>query len=244
MRRIIVTALLILLSASSFSSAAEDGVLEIETEGSYRMETGSSVDLAKKVALFAAKKKAVELAGRYLSRNSLIKTYKLDKEEIYSLAAREVQAKILEEKRETAGKHTTCRLRIRARVQASDFIKAEIADSAMEENEARKPYREEVEQRVSSEIEPGKEIARVYMFLREKKWRIAIIYLDHLEKKYPNWDSIYMAKAIAYYILHNPVFMEKALNKACRLGNQTACDDLKNLKRVHEQDFGLSIKKE
>jgi hypothetical protein len=37
------------------------------------------------------------------------------------------------------------------------------------------------------------------------------------------------------------VFMKKALNEACRLGNQMACDDLKNLKRVHEQDFGLSI---
>jgi len=242
MRKIIVAALLVLLSTSGFSSAAEDGVFEIETEGSYRMAAGSSVDLAKKVALFAAKRKAVELAGRYLSRNSLIKTYKLDKEEIYSLAAREIQAKIVEEKWETVGKNTTCRLRIRVRVQASDFIKAEIADNAMEEDEAKKPYREEVEQHVSSEIAPGKEIARAYLFLREKKWRIAVIYLDHLEEKYPNWDSIYMAKAIAYYIMQNPVFMEKALNKACRLGNQTACGDIKNLKRVHEQDFGLSIK--
>jgi len=68
-----------------------------------------------------------------------------------------------------------------------------------------------------------------------------MIYLNHLEKKYPNWDSIYMAKAIAHYILNEPVFMEKALNAACRLGNGTACDDLKNLKKVHEYDFGLSI---
>jgi hypothetical protein len=35
--------------------------------------------------------------------------------------------------------------------------------------------------------------------------------------------------------------MKKALSEACRLGNNTACDDLKNLKRVHGHDFGLSI---
>jgi len=50
-----------------------------------------------------------------------------------------------------------------------------------------------------------------------------------------------MAKAITHYILHEPVFMKQALNEACRLGKQTACDDLKNLRRVHEHDFGLSI---
>lgn len=59
-------------------------------------------------------------------------------------------------------------------------------------------------------------------------------------KKHPNWDSVYMAKAITHYILHEPVFMKKALNEACRLDIQPACDDLKNLKRVHEHDFGLS----
>ena len=69
---------------------------------------------------------------------------------------------------------------------------------------------------------------------------MAIIYLDHLEKKYPNWDSIYMAKATAYYILHELVFMEKALIKGCRLGNVTACDDLNIIKKLHEHDFGLS----
>jgi hypothetical protein len=50
-----------------------------------------------------------------------------------------------------------------------------------------------------------------------------------------------MAKAIAHFVLHEPVFMKQALNEACRLDNQIACDDLKNLKRVHEHDFGLSI---
>ena len=181
------------------------------------------------------------MAGRYLSRKSLIKVYELNREEIYSLAAREIEAKILKENRQTVGKISTYHVRIRATVQASDFIKAEIEDTKQQKKETKESYREEMEQPVSAEIDPGRDIAKAYRLLREKKWRIALIYLNHLEKKYPNWDSIYVAKALNHYILHEPVLMKKALNEACRLGNQTACDDLKNIKKVHEHDFGLSI---
>jgi hypothetical protein len=237
-----MAALLVLFSINGVASAAEgDDIFEIESDGSYRMETGSSVDLAKKVALFTAKRKAVDLAGRYLSRKNLIETYELNKDEIYSLAAREIQAEILEEKQQTVGKTSTYRLRIRCKIQASDFVKAEIEDTKQEKKEAKESYQEEMEQPISAEIDPGRDIAKAYRLLREKKWRITIIYLNHLEKKYPNWDSIYMAKAITHYILHEPVFMKNALNKACRLGNSTACDDLKNLKKVHKHDFGLQI---
>jgi len=89
---------------ASAAAAAADDILEIEAEGSYRMEADSSVDLAKKVALFTAKRKAVDLAGRYLSRKNLIESYELNRDEIYSLAATEIQAEILEEKRETVEK--------------------------------------------------------------------------------------------------------------------------------------------
>lgn len=242
MRNIILATLLIFISVNAVASAAKKGdTIEIEAEGSYLMEAGSSVDLAKEVALFNAKRNAVDLAGRYLSHKSLIKTFELNREEIYSLAAREIQVTILEEKRETVGKPSTYRLRIRARIQSSDFIKAEIEDTKQEKKEAKESYQQEMEQPVSAEIDPGKDIAKAYRLLREKKWRIAMIYLDHLGEKYPNWDRIYMAKAITQYILNEPLFMKKALNDACRLGNNIACNDLKNLKEVHEQDFGLSI---
>ena len=242
MSNFIFMALLTLFSINGVASAAEaNDIFRIETEGSYRMETDASVDLAKKMALFAAKRKAVDLAGRYLSRKSLIKVYELNRDEIYSLAARQVQVEILEEKRETVGKISTYRLRIRSSIQASDFVKAEIEDNKQERKEANESYQEEMEQPISAEIDPGRDIAKAYRLLREKKWRITVIYLNHLATKYPNWDSIYMAKAITYYILNEPVFMKKALNEACRLGNNTACDDLKNIKKVHEHDFGLSI---
>ena len=241
MRHLIIVALLVLFSINGGALAARDDIFEIEAEGSYRMEASSSLDLAKKLALFTAKRKAVDLAGRYLSRRSLIEVYELNRDEIYSLAARGIEAQILEEKRQTVGKASTYRVRIRARVQASDFIRAEMEDTKQEKKEAKESYQEEMEQPISAEIDPGRDIAKAYRLLRERKWRLAMIYLNHLEKKYPNWDSIYMAKAIAHYILHEPVFMKKALNEACRLGNQMACDDFKNIKKVHEHDFGLSI---
>jgi len=241
MCKFILVALLVCFSITGVASAAEDDVFEIEAEGSYRMKAGSSIDLAKKMALFTAKRKAVDLAGRYLSRKSLIKAYELNRDEIYSLAAREIEAEILEEKRETVEKTSTYRVRIRARVQASDFVKAEMEDTKQEKKEAKESFREEMEQPVSAEIDPGRDIAKAYRLLREKKWRIAMVYLNHLTTKYPNWGDVYMAKALVYYIFHEPVFMKKALNDACRLDNQTACDDLKNIKRVHDHDFGLTI---
>jgi hypothetical protein len=129
MHKFILVSLLVIFSINGVASAAEDDVFEIEAEGSYRMEASSSIDLAKKMALYTAKRKAVDLAGRYLSRKSLIKVYELNRDEIYSLAARKIEAEILEEKRPRAGKTSTYRVRIRARVQASDFVKAEMEDT-------------------------------------------------------------------------------------------------------------------
>ncbi len=237
----IMVALLVLFSVNGFATAAANDIFEIETEGSYRIEKDSSVDLAKKVALFTAKRKAVELAGRYLLHRNLIVAYELKRDEIFSLTARAIQAEILEEKLETVGKTSTYRLRIRGRIQDSDFIKAEMEDIKQEKKERKESYYEEMEQQVSAEIDPGLDIAKAYRLLREKKWRITMIYLNHLVEKYPNWDSIYMAKAITHYILHEPAFMKKALSEACRLGNNAACDDLKNIKKLNEHDFGLSI---
>jgi hypothetical protein len=240
MRPLIWGALLILFSIGSIVSAAQTNIFEIEAEGSYRINDNASIDLAKKMALFTAKRQAVDLAGRYLSRQSLIKAYELNRDEIYSLATREIETEILAEQRQTVGKGLTYRVRIRARVQPSDFVKAEMADTRREKQEAKASFREELEQPVSATIDPAKDISKVYRLLREKKWRIVLIYMNHLEKKYPNWAELQMAKALVYYIFHEPALMEKALGQACRLGNRTACDDLKNIKKVHEYDFGIS----
>ena len=117
MRNFITAALLVLFSITGIVSAAEDDIFEIETEGSYRIEDDTSIELAKKMALFAAKRKAVDLAGRYLARKSLIVTFEMRKDEIYSLATREIPAEMLEQKQETVGKTVTYRVRIRTQIQ-------------------------------------------------------------------------------------------------------------------------------
>jgi hypothetical protein len=241
MLKYILFALLLFFSMNGIAPAAENDTFEVEAEGSYPIVANGSIDLAKRMALFAAKRKAVASAGRYLSREDLIEVDEADKDEIYSLTAREIHSEILEEKQETVGEISTYRVRIRASIRPSDFIKAKISDNKQEKNEATKSFYEEMEQPVSAKIDPGKDIAKAYRLLRKKQWRIAMIYLNHLEKKYANWDEIYMAKALVYYVLHETVFMKRALSKACHLNNQIACDDLKNLKRIHEHDFGLLI---
>jgi len=241
MRNFIMVILLVLFPINGVASATEDDVFVIETEGHYRMDAGAPVRLVKEMALFVAKRKAVDLAGRYLSRKSLIEIYEQSRDEIHSLTAREIRVEIIDEKCETVEHNFIYRVRIKAWVKASDFIKAEMEDTKQEKKEAIESYQEEMEQPISADIDPGKDIAKAYRLIREKKWRLAAIYLNHLEKKYSNWNDIHMAKALNYYILREPVFMKKALNQACRLGHQIACDDLKHLKRVHEHDFGLSI---
>ena len=241
MNRFIVAALLVSLSIAGVTPAAQEDIIEIETEGSYQMAPDDSMELAKKMAFFIAKRKAVESSCKYLARENLIDVNNLNRDEVCSLAARQIQAEILEEKQQTAGGVPAYRIRIRARIKASDFVKAKIQDAVEDQKESQSPFRKEMQQPVSAAIDPGKDIAKAYRLLREKKWRIAIIYLDHLEKKYPNWDSIYMTKAITHYILHEPQLMKNALTRACTLGNQVACNDLKNLKNVRKLDFGLSI---
>jgi hypothetical protein len=219
----------------------EDEVIEFDIEGKYLMAAGVSVELAKEMAFYIAKKKAVDSAGRYLSHKSLIDSYELNRDQIYSLATDEIEAEIIGQKCLTDGNTSTYIVRIRAQVHASDFVKASLRDAREKKKEAKASFQEEMEQPVSAEIDPGRDISHAYRLLQEREWRMAMIYLNHLNKKYPNWSEIHMAKALVYYIHHDPSSMKRALSEACRLGNETACDDLTNIKKVHEYDFGISI---
>lgn len=53
---------------------------------------------------------------------------------------------------------------------------------------------------------------------------MAIIYLDHLEKKYPHWDALFLAKAMGFEFegLHETERALDALSSACKLGNHEA----------------------
>jgi hypothetical protein len=175
MRNFLISVLFVFFSISGGVSAAVDDFFVIETDGSYRIQADASIDLAKKMALFIAKRKAVNLAGRYLSHESLIKVYENNRDEIYCLAAREIETEILEQRRQTVEAGDTFRVRIRARIRASDFVKAEMEDTKQEKKEAQESFHDEMEQPISAEIDPGRDIAKAYRLLREKKWRMAMI---------------------------------------------------------------------
>lgn len=235
-RFIILFVFLVLFNVWSAQGAEKD-VVVLETEGTYVKGVGDSKPLAEALALFDAKRQAVESGGAYLSQKGLIEVYGMKKDEIYNLAAGKIEVKKLDEKWVPLKHGVRCAVRIRARVRDSDFISAEILNKKLELEDLQESLREEMEPAIPKAIEPAMDIARAYQLLRRKKWRRAIIYLDRLEIKYPNWGEVYMAKAIGYYVLHEPVAMKKALVKACKQGNKRACKDLETIKRVHDVDI-------
>lgn len=237
MRTFIITVLILVLSNIAFAEIPAANIVEVETEGSYLMGDGDSKLVARQLALFEAKKKALKSAWKYISNKTHITFYTTKKDELYSLAASDLHTKILKENWEPVGKTLRCFIQIRAKIQVSVFFKAEIQSQKLREEDKKESLLEEMDPVISKEIDPGKDIAKAYRLLQSKSWRMAVIYLNRLAIKYPNWDEIYMVEAIAFYVLNKPSAMKKALKKACGLGNHEACDDLKHLKKVGELDL-------
>jgi hypothetical protein len=205
---------------------ADDSVLRI-TEFTYRAGKGDSREISRALALFGAKMKAVRLSAKYLMHKGILKHYGKRQNEIFCLAASTLEETIIGEK--FSEKNAAYFVRIRTEARSTDFIQAEIRDLELEKAESRFSYDEEMEQPVSKTIDPGEELSRAYRYIRQGHWRIAVIYLDHLSKKYPHWSDVHMAKAIGFYCLHDETRMAEALKKACSLGSREACDDLVSL---------------
>jgi hypothetical protein len=225
------------------AQGAEEDSLEVVAEGQYEAPVGTAKNLARQIALFEAKKKAVESAGRYLAGKHLVLSYEQKKEEIYCLVASKIRSKVIAEETKPAGDAYIYHIGIRATVRSSDYIEADILDKQMEIEEAREPLKAELEPPITDKIQPGVDISQAYRLLRNEKLRPAMIYLDRLEKKYPNWAAIYMAKAMGFYLLSEPANMQRELIRACTAGNANACDDLKSLKRVREFDLDAETSK-
>ncbi len=211
--------------------------LEVESEAVYVMRGKDSRQLARALALFEAKRKALDVGAKYLATRGLIEVFGERKKEIYALATGEVEAEIIKEEWQPAGETNRCLLRIRARVKESDFIRAETEDQRLEEEDRKESFQREMEPALSTAMDPAKEVAKAYRLMRNREWRMAVIYLDRMEIKYPHWGEIFMAKAIVYYALQEPLQMRKSLEEACGLGNPEACEDLKILKKVHSIDL-------
>lgn len=206
-------------------------------EFKYPIGKGDSKVKSRALALFGAKLKAVVFSAKYLTHKGLLEHYGKKQNEIFCLTPREIYTEIIDEEIQEAGK--IYYVRIKTEIKNSDFIKAEIKNLELEKNELKLSYAEEMEQHVIKAIDPGLELSRAYRHIRKAQWRLAIIYLDHLGKKYPNWGDVYLAKALAFYGQDDIEKMKDALKTACSLDNQEACNDFQNINRTQERDFKL-----
>jgi tetratricopeptide (TPR) repeat protein len=114
-------------------------------------------------------------------------------------------------------------INIQSRGSLADYVKAEIKDAELEKTEMAFTWREEMEPVLSTPLEPGLELSRAYRYIRSRHWRKAIIYMDHLEQKYPNWNDLFFAKALAFEGMHEMPQALRAYAKACERGHRQAC---------------------
>jgi len=237
MNLVLMVAMIFLSASTGLAQKIEKDTVVIVTQAGYLIQPDDSTTLAKMLAQYGAKRNAVETAGRYFVIKGLVESYEKKKEEIYSLATNEIETKILEEKWVPSGKLKRYVVRIESRIYPADLIQAEILNKKLEAQQTDDTLREELEPGIQPKINPAQDIARAYRYFRTGHWRPASIYLDRLERKYPHWGEIFMAKAIAFYALQEPLRMKKALETACYLENTKACEDLNTLKRVHNLDL-------
>ena len=215
-----------------------DDALEAVTEYTYKMAPGESRQKYEALTMFGAKYKAVVLAAKYLSHKDLLENYGKKQKEIFCLTADELKPTVIEKKLLENG--SAFFIKIKTKVGSTDFIRAQIKDLQLEKRERKFSLQEKMEQHVSKSIDPALELSRAYRYIRKMEWRIAVIYIEHLEKKYPNWAEIYLAKAIAFYAIHEIKNMMDALRTSCSLGNREACEDIEALIHAHEKDLRLN----
>jgi len=199
-------------------------VITLTTEYSYRMGENDSKPKSEALCLFGAKLKAVKLAAKYLTHKGVLAHYEKKQGEIFCLTTNEIDVSIIDQK--FYPDKNSYDVKIKSEITSVDFIKAEIRDSELEKKESNFSYSEEMEQPATKIINPGEELSRAYRYIRKEQWRISIIYLGHLEKKYPNWGEVFLAKAIAFYGMDDIDKMVDSLKKACSLNNPEACNEL------------------
>ena len=82
------------------------------------------------------------------------------------------------------------------------FIKADIRNGSLDNKEMHLSWKEEMEPTLSTAIAPSLELSRAYRYLCHARWRIAIICMNQLEKKYAHWEARHKAETCADLGLH------------------------------------------
>lgn len=201
--------------------------LEVVTTCSYTAGAGEAPDTASALALFGAKFKAVVQVADQLADAGLFKMDANRKMAIFCLVADAMTLRVLEQSIENVS-HTHT-VKINSTLYLADFVKAEIRNDTLDKEEMHFSLKEEMEPAVPSTVAPAFELSRAYRYISHGHWRMAIIYMDHLEAKYPNWGALHLAKATAYQGMHEKEHALSALSSACYLGVQEACITLNAL---------------
>jgi len=207
------------VSAADADSSAE--AMQTITAFSYHAGPGDSRQTARALALYGAKYQSVLSSADHLARRGLLKEYGDRQMEIFCLVVDKLQYSMLDDS--FSEKDRIAVTKIQSSVSLNDFVRAEIRNAEFEKKEANFSLQEEMEPVVSPTIAPAQELSRAYRYIRRHHWRMAIIYLDHLEKKYPHWGALFLAKALAYLGMHESERAISALSSACYLGDQGAC---------------------
>jgi len=199
--------------------------MQTVTSFSYRAGPGDTRETARALALFGAQHEAVLRSAEILARGGLPIDYGDKQREVFCLVADELQFRVMTES--FSEKSHTYTITIKVAASLSDFVKAEIRNAALEKEEMQFSFQEEMEPVVPQAIDPAKDLSRAYRYIRKRHWRMAIIYLDHLEKKYPHWGALFHAKAMGFKGMHETERAIESLSLACDLGNQDACMEIK-----------------
>ena len=236
-----------------FSSALAQDREEIvvEAEGTYLMGDRDSKQTARELALFEAKRMALEKAGTVLASSTRVENYEVVKDEILSRAAGQLKVEVLEEKWEHCDATMRVRIRIRARVKPqylevgldkdqSLTSSTQILSPSLPSNSYQK---QPSPGSLPDHIDPGKLIAEIYRLIRQRQYHPAMQKIKKMQTIYPNLARLYLLEAKIHHETHKERAAIIALRRACSLGSKWACERLRKLQQtsrsIHSQIMGI-----
>ncbi len=215
--------LLVLLGAATAwpTTGDPDRQMETVTGFSYTAGPNEAPETARALALYGAKHKAVVQSADQLVNEGLLQVTAAQKMAIFCLVADAMPTTLLEQSVDLASRTYT--VKIKSVLTLADYVKAEIRNASLDKEEMHFSLKEEMEPAMSPSVAPALELSRAYRYISNQHWRMAIIYMDHLEAKYPHWGALQLAKATAYLGMNEEDRALSALTSACYLGVREAC---------------------
>lgn len=230
--KIFLLAMMLMHSLTIFSLAKDDfpgQEMQISTDFFYQAGPGDSRETAIALAIYGAKLQAVLLSAEHLASRGLLNDFGDMKMAVFCLVAKELQYSTIDQS--FSEQSNTYRTKIRSAISLSDFVKAEIRNGALEKQDLHLSLKDELDPVVPATIDPAQELSKAYRYIGTQHWRMALIYLDRLEKRYPYWGELFLAKAKGFQGIHETDRVEEALASACNFANHEACAKLENLKQ-------------